>query len=173
MRLGISLVFSFADYLKEMSETKIENYFSRLCNKGVQQTSSLSWWKYILVWDLLQFTIGGQSPRRLGWIESCAEEEQSPDICCCWGLIIMFWKTKIFIETHIFCLHTSYFKLKALIAWDVKIIDSLYRRKRMKKWVFTIITWKNMEGLSIKNIALWDCSYNIYGIELSLTAVKG
>ena len=43
----------------------------------------------------------------------------------------------------------------------------------MKKWVFTIITWKNMEGLSIKNIALWDCSYNIYGIELSLTAVKG
>ena len=42
MRLGISLVFSFADYLKEMSETKIGNYFSRLCNKGVQQTSSFS-----------------------------------------------------------------------------------------------------------------------------------
>ena len=41
MRLGISLAFSFADYLKEISETEIANHFSRLRNKGVQHTFSL------------------------------------------------------------------------------------------------------------------------------------
>ena len=64
MSLGIRLVFSFADYLQEISET------------GVQHSSSLSCWKYILVWDLLQFTIGGQSLRRIDWLESCEEEQQ-------------------------------------------------------------------------------------------------
>ena len=41
MSLGISLVFNFADYLKEISETAIASHFPRLCSKGMQHAYSL------------------------------------------------------------------------------------------------------------------------------------
>ena len=90
MSLGINLVFSFANCLKKISETAIVNYFLWLSNKGMQHASSLLCWMPIHIWDLLQFTMGGQSPGGLDWYESCAEEEHSSYLLLLlW--IIMFW----------------------------------------------------------------------------------
>ena len=70
----------------------------------MQHNFSLLRWKSFLVWHLLQFMIGGQSLERLDWHESCAEEEQSSNICCCWGSITMSWNIRniLYRDAHIF-----------------------------------------------------------------------